>query len=907
MGGLDRTCRGSMRFVSVTMIMSRWIWLPILICLTLCGILKPKIVNAEDNGGIAVLPFRVYGPKSLDHLTRGFQKILVLSIEKRGFHIISPEVVNKHPFAFSPVIDVRTLIEVGKNLKTNWIIAGSLTYIGEKVSVDLKVVDVTQKRKSFSLFMVAEDIDSLTETAERMAVSIDNQIAGVVQVDSVKVKGNQRIEEEAILAVIKTKKGDSIDYEQLDKDLRDIYKMGFFTDVKIETKDGTKGKIVTLNVTEKPSIGKIVVQGNKKEKEEKLKEQLGIKLYTILDLNEIKQSINRLNEYYRQKGYYNVEIEEKVEPLPNNQVLIRYEITEHEKVYITEIIFVGNSQFDDDDLLDVMETSEKGFFSWITKSGLLDQKKLEFDAHKITSYYHNQGFIKAKVGEPKVYHEKEKGLIITIEVHEGPQYHVGRVSIEGDLIKSASDLLKETQIGKEKAFNRETVREDVLALRNIYADEGYAYAEITPRTDEDHETQLVDITYTVSKKQKIRFARINISGNTVTRDKVIRREIKVVEGDYFSGKDLRKSTRNIQYLGFFEDVQIQTKKGSKEGLMDLYVSVKERATGMFSIGAGYSSEDNAFGIFSISQNNLFGRGQRLRTSAKIGGKSTKYDIRFTEPWLFDKPLSASVEIYKKEQEYDEYTRDSLGGALTFGFPLGIDEFTRGSVKYGYDDSDISDLEEGASVTIKDMEGQNVTSGMTFTIKRDSRDRIWNTSRGTFNSLSYEYTGGIFGGDVGFDKYIARTGWYFPLFWDTVFLVKGTWGLVVKRSGEKLPVYQKFRLGGINSVRGFDYGDISPVDPETGDRIGGEKMMFYNVEFRFPLAKEQGVVGLVFFDAGNVFEEDENYTFTGIRTSAGAGIRWYSPIGPIRLEYGVNLDPQEGEPSGNWEFTIGGSF
>jgi outer membrane protein insertion porin family len=568
---------------------------------------------------------------------------------------------------------------------------------------------------------------------------------------------------------------------------------------------------------------------------------------------------------------------------------------------------VGNSQFDDDDLLDVMETSKKGFFSWITKSGLLDQKKLEFDAHKITSFYHNQGFIKAKVGEPKVSYEKEKGLTITIEVHEGPQYHVGRVSVEGDLIKPASELLKGIQIGKEKAFNRETVREDVLALRNIYADEGYAYAEITPRTDEDHQTQLVDITYTVSKGQKIRFERINITGNTVTRDKVIRREIKVVEGDYFSGKDLRKSTRNVQHLGFFEDVQIQTKKGSKEGLMDLYVSVKERATGMFSIGAGYSSEDNVFGIFSISQNNLFGRGQRLQTSAKIGGKVTKYDIRFTEPWLFDKPLSAGVDIYKKEQEYDEYTRDSLGGALSFGFPIGIDEFTRGSAEYGYDSSDISAVGEDASVAIKDMEGQNVTSGITFTIKRDSRDRIWNTSRGSYNSLSYEYTGGIFGGDVGFDKYIARTGWYFPLFWDTVFLVKGTWGLVVKRSGDKLPVYQKFRLGGINSVRGFDYGDISPVDPGTGDRIGGEKMMFYNVEFRFPLAKEQGVVGLVFFDAGNVFEENENYTFTGIRTSAGAGIRWYSPVGPIRLEYGVNLDPQEGEPSGNWEFTIGGSF
>jgi len=907
MGGFNRTTRDRKGFESIKKSMLRWVWIQTLFIIAASGAWIPKSVEAESKGRVAVLPFKIYAPEPLHSLALSFQETLTAQLKKAGFQMISPGVVNRHPLAFLPDMGVKDSIRIGKEMEADWIVSGSLTQVGDKVSIDLSVTDVTEEKKPFFLFEVSDTIDNLPETAGKLAAGIDNQIGGAVQVDSVRVEGNQRIEAEAILAVIKTKKGDRLDYEQLDNDLRNIYGMGFFTDVKIETEDGPKGKIVTLDVTEKSSIGKIVIEGNKKENEKDLQEQLGLKLYSILDENEIRQSVNRLKEYYRLKGFFNVDIEYGIEPLANNQVLVRYEITENEKVYIREINFVGNKEFDDDALKDVMETAEKGFFSWFTKSGLLDKNMLAFDVGKLTSFYHNKGFIKAKVGEPKISYEKGKGLAITIEIDEGLKYDVGAVAIEGDLVKPVDALLKKVRIHEEKAFNREVVRQDVLALRSIYANEGYAYAEIRPRTDEDNETRRVDITYGISKGEKVRFERINISGNTSTRDKVIRRELKVIEGEYFSGSGIRRSTRNLQRLGFFEDVQIQTRKGSEEDLMVLDIQVKERATGTFSMGAGFSSEDGAFGVFEISQENLFGRGQKLIASAKIGGTATRYDLRFVEPWFLDKPISAGIDLFNRDVEYDEYTRASLGGALRLGFPLGIDEFTRGSVRYGYDDSDISDVEEDASIAIKDMEGRNVTSGMTFAITRDSRDRLFLTSRGSYNSISFEYTGGIFGGDVYFNKYQATSGWYFPLFWDTVFLVRGSWGLVEERSGGFLPVYQKFRIGGINTVRGFEFGDISPIDPKTDDRIGGEKMMYYNVEYRVPLLKEQGIVGLVFFDAGNVFTEDENWTFEGIRTSAGGGIRWYSPVGPIRLEYGVNLDPKEDEPSGSWEFSMGGTF
>ncbi|MBW2616482.1 MAG: hypothetical protein JRD02_09950, partial [Deltaproteobacteria bacterium] len=355
----------------------RVIWVGVLLILVACVFFRPNFVVAEERGRVAVLPFRVHALKPLDHLERGLQKMLAVRVEKRGFDVVSPDVINKHPLAFLPELEMRDIVKMGKDLGCGWIVVGSLTQIGERISLDLKMIDVTKERPPFFIFMVAEDIDALSETTERIAVSMDHQISGVAQVDSVRVMGNQRIEKEAILAVIGTRKGDRLEYKQLDKDLRDIYKMGFFEDVKTETEDGPRGKIVTFKVVEKPSLGKIRFEGNEKVDDDELREKLAIKLYSILDRNEIKQGINRLKEYYREKGYYNAEINERTEPLPNNQVLVEFVIKENEKVYVKKIQFEGNKHFDDGDLKDIMLTSEKDILFWFTDSGVLDKKKLE--------------------------------------------------------------------------------------------------------------------------------------------------------------------------------------------------------------------------------------------------------------------------------------------------------------------------------------------------------------------------------------------------------------------------------------------------------------------------------------------------------------------------------------------------
>ncbi len=767
-----------------------------------------------------------------------------------------------------------------------------------------------------------------------------NMPSNAVYVDSVQVTGNQRIEKEAILAVIQTQKGDRLDQDQLDQDLRDIYRMKYFTDASIELKDGPMGKIVIFKIKEKPSIGEIVYEGNENLNQKKLDEEIGIKQFSILDHNEIQQSINRLMDLYRNEGYYNAEIETRLTPLPNNEVQVKYEITENDKIYIKEIEFRGNTQYDDDTLRDMMQTSEKSLLSLFTSSGVLHRKKLEFDIYTLTSFYHNNGFINAKLGEPKILFDEElDGLRIIIEVAEGPRFGVGDVSLQGDLIRPEEELLSVIEIDEEEIFSREVMRNDIKALRELYVDEGYAYADVTPRTRDSEDEKLVDVVYRMSKGSKVRFERINIIGNTITRDKVIRRELKAVEGEYYSGGALQRSKENLDRLGFFEEAEIETQKGSRDDLMVLNVKVKEQPTGTFSVGAGFSSQDNVFAMFEVSQDNLFGRGQQLRASTKLSDLTTQFTIDFTEPWLFDTRLSGHFQIYKWKQEYEdyeyegydfeEYDRDSRGLVLGLGYPIDrIDEYTRGTISYSYDNSDIGNVPEYAAAEWQDMEGKNVTSSITVGIHRDSRNKPWNTSKGSYNSLSFEWAGRFLGGDVAFNKILASSAWYFPMPKDTVFLARGNWGYMAESSAGRIPVYQKFRLGGINTVRGFEYQELSPrakveyyrpgdldADGFAGgkklytryDPVGGQRMMYYNLEYRFPLFKKMGFVGLVFFDCGNVFTDDEHYTFSGIRKSAGLGIRWKSPMGPLRVEWGKNLDPEDWESSSEWEFSMGGSF
>ncbi|WP_083455967.1 outer membrane protein assembly factor BamA [Desulfosarcina cetonica] len=542
----------------------------------------------------------------------------------------------------------------------------------------------------------------------------------------------------------------------------------------------------------------------------------------------------------------------------------------------------------------------------MTSSGELNREDLKQDAGRIMAHYQTNGFIHAKVADPVVDFTGQS-IHITFKIEEGERFRVGRIDIEGDLlIVPKEKLMPFLKIAKVPYFSRETVRQDIVSLTDVYANAGYAYASVNPLTKENDQTHLVDITYTIDKGEKVYFEDIEIVGNTRTRDKVIRRELRIYEQQLYSGSRLKRSVRNLNRLDYFEDVKVDTPKGSADDRMRVKVEVKEKPTGSFTFGAGYSTVDNFFVTGSVTQRNLFGRGQILKLSGQIGGSSDLYNLSFTEPWLFDIPLAGTASLYRQTREYDTYDRTSRGGTIGFSYPIW--DYTRASLAYRYDITDLDDIDDDANDNIKALEGTNATSAVTTAISYDSRDKTFNTTNGQNHRLTYTYAG--LGGDIGFNKVTAELGWYIPVFKDLVTFLHGETGVVRQIDGYTLPDYEKFYLGGMNSIRGFDYQDINiPTINSDGEESeeGGLSYVQFNLEFTYPIVKDLGVVGVIFYDTGNVYA-DETIDLGDLRQSAGYGIRWYSPIGPIRIEAGHILDPRDDEDSSaRWEFSMGAAF
>ncbi len=869
-------------------------------------LLIPGAAKAEKAIRVGVAPFAVYSQEDLGYLSQGLQEMVGNHLMQRGVEVVSqPEVAAAMKSLGLTQVDEDGARRLGLALQLDYVLIGSLTKVGQSLSLDGRIVDAIGLKKTTAVFAQGEGLENLAAAAEDLVKDAAVAISGRQKIAQVKVQGNERIEPDAITSVIKSQTGDIFSPDTVSEDLKRVYGMNFFDDVKVDVSDSPDGKVITFIVDEKPSIQAVNFNGNRMLETEDLFAALGYSLYSIVDEAKLVDSIENLKAKYREKGYFNAEITKKMEDIGPKRVSVTYDIVEHGRVYVQEISFEGNEQVSDRTLRKQLETSTEGWLSWLTDSGILKQDVLRNDLSSLSSYYYNHGYIKAKVGDPDV-ELRDDGLYVKVPIEEGPQYKVGEVQVTGDLIVPVEEIQEKLDVDNEEYFNRDLLRKDVQTISTIYADHGFAFAAVSPQVHENEEEKTVDVNYTVEKRQLVYFERISIIGNTKTRDKVIRRELKVREGDLFSASGLKKSNINLQRLGYFESINLTNSKGSAEDRINLDVEVKERPTGAFSVGVGYSSFNSVFGMAKISQENLFGTGRHVSVQATLGGKSTEYALSFTEPWLFDIPLAAGFDIFNRQVDYDDYDKESAGFDIRAGYPVWED--TRLSGRYMFEDITVTNVTEDASAVIKEMAGDSSTSSILTQIERDTRNRYFNPTEGSDNSFSVEYAGGFLGGTNYFTRYIADSGWYLPLWWkEHVFFVRGKIGLVQQRDGGNLPSYEKFSLGGLNSVRGYEWGSISPKDPVTGTKLGGEKMLLFNVEYIFPLIKDSGLVGLFFLDQGNVWTDDEEYNVGDLRMSYGAGVRWYSPLGPLRLEWGKVVDPRDGEPESNWEFSVGGFF
>ena len=732
----------------------------------------------------------------------------------------------------------------------------------------------------------------------------------------IRIQGNRRIESAAILNVIKMHAGDLLYNDKTDADIRAIYKLGHFQDVQALKEESDKGVVLVYAVQEKAIVREITFEGNKELTTEKLKEALEFRQNSVFSAKDLAKSVAKIKKMYGDEGYYLADVQTEVKSSSSGDLTVILKVVEGGKVLIKEIHLDGNKAFSGSKLKGIMETKEKWFMSWLTSAGTYKEEVLKNDAMLISDHYLNNGYINIKVGEPIAkLNETKTALDVYIGITEGEQYRIGAIGFKGDLLDPAADLRKKLKSEAGEIFNRSILRTDIGVLTDVYGDKGYAFATINPQTRLDNEKKSVDLTFDFEKGELVSIERINITGNPKTRDKVIRREMRITESGLYSATGLKRSKQNLMNLGFFEEANVATAKGSASNKLNVNVDVKEKPTGTFSIGGGYSSLDGFIGQGSVQQANFLGLGLKANLSASLGGSSQTYALGLTDPYFMDTKWTLGGDLYRSERDYTDYTRRLVGGDIKGGYP--INDYIGTFLMYKYEIKDIFKPSStylalhDADVTGTYPLGTTTTSSIYSSITHNNTDYRMDPSTGMINSFSAEYAG--LGGDNKYARFITDHTFFYPLYKKLIASTKLTLGYI-REVGQPIPIDEKFYLGGIYSLRGYRSRSVSPTNPANPTDnsnivyLGGNKEIIGNVELTFPLLSEVGLKGVVFIDYGNSFD-DKSTVFDTMLTSYGCGIRWASPIGPLRLEYGIPINPRKfiDSASGRLEFSIGTMF
>ena len=873
---------------------------------------------AEQSSKVIILPFAVNAAPDLAYLEESLPKLLQDRLTAMGLEVIPQEetmrLLQEQQVEY---LDLGVARDMALLAGAGYAVYGSFSQVGESISIDTRLVEAYGVREPKPFFVVKEGVINILPAIDETAAKIQ---AGVQQKDriaSIDVRGNEILDDDVVLMRLKIQSGDVYDPKVVNTELKSLYELGYFDDIAIVLEDTPEGKLLIINVKEKPLISAISVEGAQELDADDLLAAIATKTGAVLNPRVLADDMGKIRELYRKDGFYNAEVDYTLTQADAKRSRLNIIVKEGKKLYVTNIVIQGAKQLDSSDLKGELALTERGFLSWMTGSGVLREEILDRDAAALEAYYGNRGFLNARVGQPEVTYTDD-GITVTFQVDEGDRYKVASVKYEGDMIAAPENLdtvIALDDLAKEgEFFDRSVMRADLQKLAAHYSNFGYAFAEADVNMARNEADKTLDVTYILSKGNKVSINRVLIEGNTKTRDNVIRREMRLVDGDMYDGAQLRRSNARLNKLDFFETVEITPEPTASPNALDLRVKVKEKPTGQFSAGVGYSSYSQVFFSGQVLERNLFGMGYQLGFTGTISGKSADYTTTFWNPHYDDTDLGVGVSLYNTMNEYSDYDKQAVGGRLLFGYPLG--EYTNLSWNYRLERYNIDDIDDDADKVIKDIEGQNWASALYASIKRDTTDRRINPTKGVTHQFSVEYGGGLLGGDDDFVKYIADANHYYPIFLETIIHLHAQAGYVMQNGSERIPPFERFYLGGMNSVRGYKERTISPVYDQDegqegydeGDEKGGNKSFFFNAEYLVPLHKEMGIMGLVFFDAGNTWDDDESVDFD-LCKSVGAGVRWYSPLGPLRLEYGYPLDEVDvdDDKKGRFEFSVGQFF
>ncbi|RKY42366.1 MAG: outer membrane protein assembly factor BamA [Candidatus Makaraimicrobium thalassicum] len=742
--------------------------------------------------------------------------------------------------------------------------------------------------------------------------------SGDKRIIDIRVKGNKAVSTSTILNKLKLKAGDLFEESALNKELKRLYATGYFGDVFVETEERPEGIIVIFAVTEKPTVEKIEFQGNVRIKKGRLAKKISVKEGDLLDFHLLSQDVGELRTYYVEEGYSRIEIDYRIDIDPQTGgATVVFLIDEGYPLRIKTIEVEGNENIPDNEIKKYMATKTAW---WFIQKGAFDEEKFQADLDRIRAVYRSKGFLDARLTSRMDYAPDGEDLYLTIVVDEGKEYLVGDIKVEGELAFPEKEVRGEIKISSGDPFDYEKIKEDMDSIRAFYYDRGYMDAEIDLRHKYNPDTDRMDLIYVLKAHDEISVGKINIIGNTRTKDKVIRRELRVYPGEKYDGKKLKRSKERIYNLGFFEDVYFETVPGDRKDVKDLDITVKETKTGELSFGGGYSSVDAFIGFVQIRQGNFdimnfptfTGSGQSLTIRAEVGSARTNYLLSWTDPWIFDYPFLFGFDFYREEHDrYSDsgygYDERRTGGSLRLGKEL-TDQLSTGIV-YNLEEVKISDIPDNATTALRKEEGKNMISRLTWSLKHDTRDNVYSPTKGWISGVSLENAGGFIGGDKDFVKGYLHASFYYSILENIVLELKGRSGLVESYGDSKeVPIYERFFAGGATTIRGYGQRSVGPRDRGTNTALGGEATVIGNAEVVFPIFKKL-IKGAVFCDAGNVMEKSRDlFSGTGYKMGAGVGVRVKTPIGPVKLDYGYPLsDNYDDKKEGQFYFSVSHGF